>query len=85
MSKSVHYRLPDGLYRDLMAYAERSGISATEVVIKGIRLVTFENRVEPVPAVSEKPVSSVLPEAIKKAVEKKVLGGGYFRPMPKKN
>jgi len=45
MSKSVHYRLPDELYEDLVEYAKKEGVSVTDVVIAGINKVLHEEQV----------------------------------------
>lgn len=85
MSKSVHYRLPDKLYEDLVAYAKKEGVSVTDVVIEGIRSVIHDGEMvkgEVVCVVEKEPPT--IDKKLEKAIERKVAFGEFFRPMPKK-
>ena len=39
MSKSVHYRLPDQLLEDARELAKKEGVTVTDLIIQGLRLV----------------------------------------------
>ena len=78
MSVRVNIRLPEDLYADLKDYAEKNGVTITDVIISGISKEMSSDR-------SENPTvpKSDIPVALKAAIEKKVSSGGFFHPMPK--
>ena len=78
MSTRINIRLPDELYADLKDYAEKNGVTITDVIISGISNEMASDK-------PERPVvpKGDIPVALKAAIEKKVSSGGFFHPMPK--